>query len=244
MTANRIINFLSSIGDDSCVYVNIRSAWGSVYKGVEADLEKRLSTVEFYMQNPFMIADYQALTDIMRSTTLILDKDVIKICGEDSVVVDEEQYNSIKNMLKSDDKENLILALEIMSNCNIDESLDKLAMLYFKFAEKLRYTKNWNTINVKTFRSYFTDIPMKTEHNVHLHQYELLIKFLNQNDSITEFIYKAILEDISETVFERIGLSQSQVFSLDINSIKLKEEYKIKPLQIVDDLPFLGVSHN
>lgn len=236
--SDKINNFLSNIEADSHVYVKIHADWGSIYKGVEKTLTQKLKTFHNTITYPKIIKDYDALKNILQSKSLIFDKDVIKICGEDSVIIDEDQYNSIYNMLKSDDKENLILALEIMSNCNIDESLDKLTMLYFKFAEKLRYAKNWNTINVKTLRSYFKDVPMKSEHNAHLYQYEKLINFLNENNSVTEFIYKMILQDISKSAFSLIGLTESKVFSFDINSLKLKENYKIKPLQIVADLPF------
>jgi hypothetical protein len=221
-------NFLNKISEDSYFHISINYNWSDNF-----DTLKRVTKVSNIsdidvISRPLYLTDAVAFKSMSDSNNLVMDSHISKICSEDSVVLTEDQYKSLNSMFKSKDIDNMAVGLEMLANCNIEKSLDKAALLYFKHAYYLRNAKNWNTVNVKTLRSRLEKAGTKDDYNRGMYPYERLFRYLKENDAITEFAYKATIVDISETVFADIGLTKSDIFKLDISDIKLSKEFAVK----------------
>jgi hypothetical protein len=72
------------------------------------------------------------------------------INGDDATVIDEAMFDQISDMFKSNDKDNHVLAMEIMANSNYTESLLFLEMLFKEFSGRISDTHTKNHVNFKS----------------------------------------------------------------------------------------------
>ena len=71
----------------------------------------------------------------------------------DKVVLDEEQYQSLVTMFKSNDTDNHIIAMEIMANCHFKDSLLYLEKLFLSYSWVMWDTGKANHVNFKNLRT-------------------------------------------------------------------------------------------
>ena len=128
-------------------------------------------------------------------------------------------------MIKSSDRENRSLALEMLANCNVNKSFDVVSNIYYWHYDWLKDTNNWNTVNVKALRA-----KMKTFEGGGsigtIYSYNSYIKNLVEHDKLTKFaiddtrkrLYKNIISDLAGTD------NEGAVFNIDIESITLKNK--------------------
>jgi hypothetical protein len=76
------------------------------------------------------------------------------INGDDAIIIDKEVYNQLEAMLSSSDNDNHVLAMEIMANCKLEESLFYLLKLMGKYSNKLTECRGVNHVNFKSLLSY------------------------------------------------------------------------------------------
>ena len=88
-------------------------------------------------------------------------KDVIEqnallevVNGDDAVLIDLETYQNLRNMFKSSDSDNHVMAMEIMANSNYLESLLYLEMLFFHHQQQIDYSRTKNHVNFKSLKNY------------------------------------------------------------------------------------------
>lgn len=74
--------------------------------------------------------------------------------GNDSVIIDEEIFNNLTQMLQSTDDDNVVLAMEIMANCNYKESLMYLEILFKENHYNINRIHSKNHVNFKSLLSY------------------------------------------------------------------------------------------
>lgn len=75
-----------------------------------------LEILEYYIENP-------------NSFEIIFDDEYLNILNEDGLDMDGEFFDTIEQMLKSRDRENIHLAVETLSNVNIEQNIIKIAVL-------------------------------------------------------------------------------------------------------------------
>lgn len=76
------------------------------------------------------------------------------INGPDSVTIDEAMYQTLNTMFNSSDRDNRVVAMEIMANCNYDESLLYLCVLFHDFGYNIQDIPSKNHVNFKTLINY------------------------------------------------------------------------------------------
>ena len=147
-------------------------------------------------------------------------------------VITEESYQNLYNMITSHDKSNITIALEIMSNCNIEASYDKLACLIYYNGFILKHSGSWNTINVKALRKrmdHFCNLyEYQVENNARVYNNFLLR--LEKENFLTPFAVKITCEYLFKNVITVIFGSDS-MFDFKLSDIKLKPEYMAKMKQ-------------
>ena len=76
------------------------------------------------------------------------------INGPDSVTIDEAMFQTLDTMLNSSDKDNRVVAMEIMANCNYQESLVHLCVLFHDHGHKISDMPSKNHVNFKSLVNY------------------------------------------------------------------------------------------
>ena len=77
------------------------------------------------------------------------------INGDDAVTITNEIYTQLREMFKSSDKDNHIMAMEIMANSNYVESALYLLMLLEEYGHRIADCNTKNHVNFKSMVSYF-----------------------------------------------------------------------------------------
>ena len=135
-------------------------------------------------------------------------------------------------MINSNDDQSSSLALEMMANCNVEASYDKIALIFAFYDHKLRYCSNWNHINVKSLRKTMKGVSSIDDRSGH--GFNNLVKHLHQKNVLTEFAVGAISNKMCKTILKYVHLtSEGSVFDVKAADLKLKSEFAVS-----DDLPF------
>ena len=74
--------------------------------------------------------------------------------GDEAVLIDLDTYQNLRNMFKSSDSDNHVMAMEIMANSNYLESLLYLEMLFFHHHQQIDYSRTKNHVNFKSLKNY------------------------------------------------------------------------------------------
>ena len=89
------------------------------------------------------MADRLLTTDLL---SRVIDKHL------DKLVIDEEQYQSLKTMFESTDDDNHVIAMEIMANCDFKKSILYLEKLFLSYYGAMWSTSKANHVNFKNLR--------------------------------------------------------------------------------------------
>jgi len=95
---------------------------------------------------------YNYLESKLNSVKIIFDESFSEEMNE-GLIIDEEVYNNIANMLSSDDSNNISMGIEIISNCDFKQSNIYILLLINEFWKKFN-SKNI-TANFKNCLNYF-----------------------------------------------------------------------------------------
>lgn len=98
---------------------------------------------------------YDRLQKILNLTCDIIDESTILKQLNSTVIMDKEIYESIQRLMDSSDNENMKLAMELMSNCDYDNSAMYLLLLLKKYSTKIYNMSNKNHVNFKAMLNYF-----------------------------------------------------------------------------------------
>jgi len=100
-------------------------------------------------------SEYVKLSEILSTHNLYDESAILKhINGDDATVIDEFMYEQIHQMFESSDKDNHILAMEIMANSNYTESLLYLEMLFKEHSTAMGNCHTRNHVNFKSLVNY------------------------------------------------------------------------------------------
>jgi len=243
----KIKQFLDTVNDDDqfCVskpyYYHQGGSTNSKKTWLESVLHSTSGGYVYYIE-PEQISNFNWLKN--NQHLLCLDSVINNVSSEDSTPLNEENYSNIVEMIKSDYVDDRSLGVEIMANCNTEESYTYLAMLFFFHSDDLKETKNWNYVNFKSLRIRFENY-IHSSYFGSAHPYDNLIKKLVKDDALTEFAVQIIAKNMFNSVLNgTFGIDQESVFKIDPSSLILKDEYKkkitaknVKDLEL-DVLPF------
>jgi hypothetical protein len=101
------------------------------------------------------------INKLKNSTIKIIDEESLLdiINGDDSIIIDEEIFGNLSQMLASSDEDNHVLAMEIMANCNYKQSLMYLEILFKEFNNTFSRNHTKNHVNFKSLLSYLGKSP-------------------------------------------------------------------------------------
>lgn len=99
--------------------------------------------------------EYKELYDYIKDKTIINEESLITILnGPDCVTIDNVMFKQLSEMFQSSDKDNHILAMEIMANCNYLDSLLYLEMLFKNYSYIISESHTKKHVNFKSLVKY------------------------------------------------------------------------------------------
>ena len=97
--------------------------------------------------------DFIEEVNLLQTKTIYDVSCLISAISSKNVVIDYEMYGQLKNMLNSNDTDNHVLAMEIMANSNIVESLLFIEMLFKEHSADIYSCHTKNHVNFKSLCS-------------------------------------------------------------------------------------------
>ena len=126
-------------------------------------------------------------------------------------------------MITSTDIDNRSLAVEMLSNCNIEKSFNVVSGLYFWHYEWFKSTNNWNSVNVKSMRTR-----LKAYEGNHNHtgiwSFNSYLNALMKDRKLTRFAVDRTREKLMNTLMDPIVGKGSQVFKVDLENLYIADE--------------------
>jgi hypothetical protein len=100
--------------------------------------------------------EWKQLIDDCQNKTVYDESELLAmINGDDAVTITNEVYTQLREMFKSSDQDNHIMAMEIMANSNYVESALYLLMLLEEYGHRIANCHTKNHVNFKSMVSYF-----------------------------------------------------------------------------------------
>ena len=140
-------------GEEECkIYYN----WNTVNELRDLVNKKKLDlptnyddSESFYEVHPDFIEE----VELLQTKTIYDVSGLIAAISSKNVIIDYEMFGQLKNMFESGDRDNHVLAMEIMANSNIVESLLFLEMLFKEHSYTMYECHTRNHVNFKSLCS-------------------------------------------------------------------------------------------
>lgn len=143
------------------------------------------------------------------------DKLLKHINGDDAATIDDTMFHQISDMFKSSDEDNHVLAMEIMANCNYNDSLLYLEMLFEKHSNRMSNSRTKNHVNFKSLLSYLG----KNKNYMNTDPDDIMKSLINKNFIDLDKI-NVIMKYYGEQIAARGGNDY-----FDVKSITLNKDY-------------------
>lgn len=218
--------FLSIIEKDAYIRIQVLKDYRYV-SSVGDTIINKLSSFDYTGSRDMIIRDENLIIyNQLRAATALIVKDVEinKIISGDLAVINEEQFDQVSKMIQSADKDNRTLAVEMLANCNVEESLDIVSFLFFWYYDWFKDTNNWNNINVKTLRKRLEKFSGSKDNNRQW-AYDHYIQLLQAENKLTDFIVKKTIKKMYDSVIKNTFGCKNNVFSIDLESIYLVDKF-------------------
>lgn len=183
------------------------------------------STEVFYKESSCLLKEEKAFIEFLNPTKdYVLDEYIVNLCNADNPVLKPDDFDMIKNLLKSTDKEDVAMAVNVLANCNVEKSLDIVSYFFVFYHGYMRESSIWNSVNVKSMRKTLSDLDNIAGYNhSNSYAYDILVKFLIKNNSLSESIFKKIVSRITNK-YTKLFFNKAGVFK--IPEIELKDNWK------------------
>lgn len=236
---------INNLIDEECLYeLKVQYQWNNnnpnlqtinnEYREVVRKIDSN-SDRDIYVPTKF----YNDYETIRSNSKLVLDSYIKELCDEGLHILTIEEAENLEKILGTDDVDNLTLALEMMSNCNLSKSFDLVSYLYYFNYDRLKMASNWNNINAKTLRKALDNFNPYSNNGAFY--YERYLKELIKSDNLTEWAFKAAARKMFYGGLESFGINKD-VFTIKLENIELNDKYKdslketTTPEQILQDL--------
>ncbi len=194
--------------------------------------------------------EYLELVEFLDNTEIFDEEGLLKyINGDDAVVINKEVYTQLESMLDSSDTDNHVLAMEIMSNCNLNESLFYLLKLMGDHHRNLINCRSVNHVNFKSLLSYLGIDKYRMNFGVDDKIQKLMDKgvltvgmlnaIVRDEVSSTSAFYSNMLQIKTLTVNDKIAeyLNKNYEYRLMEDFVPLPETPKVEPVQEAEKGP-------
>jgi len=157
------------------------------YKSSEYSLRRNSNHIWIITDDNLEIYEEVQTKNIIEQNALL---EVVN--GDDAVLIDLDTYQNLRNMFKSSDSDNHVMAMEIMANSNYLESLLFLEMLFFHHSSQIDCSRTKNHVNFKSLKNYLGKGNYSSGH------IDDVIASLLSFDKLDQYALEFIMEDRKE----------------------------------------------
>lgn len=248
-------NLIEKYGADYPVIIESTSYYSYNSSSTKTNTEKFREAQQSHFKTTYLtsVKDeyHDKFTDLMAGIVgvpYVSDVFMNNLASEDSVPLTDVEYKNLRKMLKGG-KEDVTIAMTIMSNCCVEKSKTYLGLLFFHFSETLRQSSVWNQVGFKSLRREFDKYILEYNH-YHSQRYSECIKYLAQDGALTVNAAEHLITIMFNNVINQsTGINaDNNVFILNKASVSLSPEVKDKiknnqdlsqiVLEMQNDLPF------
>lgn len=160
---------------------------------------------------------------INNSHKIIYDLDILDIIDEGLAVIGNEEYDRIKQMICSNDRENRTLAVEMLANCNINKSFDVVSGLYYWHYDWFKDTTNWNSVNVKSLREQLKSYEGSKQISAS-YPYNQFLNILASDGKLTKFAVDRTRNNLVKHVLKHYVNGDNNAFSVATDKVVLNSK--------------------
>ena len=165
---------------------------------------------------------YQGILDALSTKTILYDTAITAIIDEELATIENSEYNNVEAMVKSNDRQNRSLALEMLANCNLEKSFDVVSSIYYWNYDWLKDTDNWNSVNVKAMRRRLEKYS-NCGNQTSIWPYNNFIKSLIDDNKLTKFALDHTRERLMRVVLDSLIGKTAEVFAINLSDLRLKD---------------------
>ena len=159
------------------------------------------------------------------------EQSLIELVNENSAIIDQKMYIQIKTMFESVNREDKLMALSIMSNCNVKPSLHFLLLLLQEFATTIVSLKEHKHVNFKSLLKYLA-LPNWDRLTV-----DNIIQCLMDKDELTMQIVKEVAEGVKTTMQNAHNTTHFKINTItvsnDVKNHMLEKMQQEKSTQLI-----------
>lgn len=153
------------------------------------------------------------------SIKLVHEKELLaNLNGDDALVITQTEFDQITSMFKSSDQDNHVLAMEIMANCNYQESMYYLLRAFKDFHQQMSNQRAKNHVNFKSLVSFLG--MGSASYNWTLGAMQI-VNLLKDKGLLTLELVNKVIEDYKQEIKNYSALEQNPII---IKSFTLSEE--------------------
>lgn len=151
-----------------------------------------------------------------QGVTIYDESSVIDILnGEEAAIIDKEIYTHLSEMLDSSDRDNHVLAMEIMANSKYTESLVYLELLFHDYSYNISNSHTKNHVNFKSLISYLDKNKGYLNTDI-----DNIVDSLRAKDQFTPDKLEIVMENLSQFIANE---GNSKYFS--VKTITVQPDY-------------------
>ena len=187
-------------------------------------------------------SDYVEIIKSIEGLDLYIEDSLMDhINGPDAVNIDDTMFVTLSEMFDSSDRDNRVLAMEIMANCNYKNSLLYLTLLFHYYGGYMDDINTKNHVNFKSLRTYFglegRGLSISPDHVVEILITKNGVTLENMNIIINKFgdrinSYGKSKHFIPKTV--SFSEQIDQILNQEI-TYNLKNDYDVTPDKVLDE---------
>ena len=162
----------------------------------------------------------------LNQNKFVYDTDILNIIDSELATLGIDQYEDIVNMITSNDRDNKSLGLEMISNCNIEQSFELVSFLFYWYYNELKDANNWNSVNVKSLRLRLKQYENSSGKG-YMSTYNRFIELLHQDNKLTEWNINQTKKLLVEHLLSSYIGNSARVFNVNPDDITLKNEYQL-----------------
>ena len=152
-----------------------------------------------------------ALSSLDSTQNLYLEEEIIELSNEDAAVLDKNMFDQLSLMFDSDDKKSWVMALSIMTDCNIQKSLHWVLLLLVEYSNTIKILKERNHVNFKSLLKYI-DKP-----NWDYLRHDDIIDVLMDKEALTHNILRETALEVKEILGQSYNTKHFKIKTVEVS---------------------------
>ena len=165
------------------------------------------------------------LQDMMKNPNKYIDVSTVhKILSAQMHTLTDEEFYEMETAIKSSNLIDRQVAVNMLANCNYEESFDRIAYLLYFYGENIHVVKH--DVHIKSLIQRFDKYYSGNYHynSSNAHGFGRLIENLHDDNKLTMMILKETIKQLKENVIKSAGLSGEGDYVFKLDTIKVNPE--------------------